>query len=547
MSNSSFLKGALALSAAAFISKLLGLFYVIPLKHFAGDEGLALYQAVFPIYNTLLILAVSGIPIALSKLISEELRQGRMAEVHNITRSAIRMMMVVAISGFFVFYQGAAPIARWIGNEDTRLSIQALAFAMLLVPFVAILRGYFYGYQRMRIAAVSQVVEQLVRVSLMIGLVYWFVREGRDMAAVASGAAWGSFFGLIVSLFLLVIAFLSTRKKLQAVTHRKEAIQRGYGWRIVKIAIPVSFSTLMLPVLGMVDSVTIINLLKSSGISEAVSTIEFGLYSRGVPIVQFSAFYATGLAVAVVPALASASSSEERGKQIYQTIKITFLIGVPASIGMMVIAEPLNMLFYGNSQGSQALIVLSASTFFLSLAITASGLLQGLNRSIWPAVFLLIGVLVKLVGNSLLVPRYGIIGAAYSTLFTYGCISLLCLQAVVRFHDRPLIPGRQVGRWLAPSICMGLVLACAMAEFLKVVPVLESSRLFSFYEVFTLIVVGLISYGLALLFFHVVTWREVLRLLEKRLRGRREQSGVSFPNEYDVAHVHEKKDGTKGE
>ncbi|WP_164984821.1 polysaccharide biosynthesis protein [Ammoniphilus sp. CFH 90114] len=520
MSNSSFIRGAIALSAAAFISKLLGLFYVIPLKHFAGDVGLALYQAVFPIYNTLLILSVSGIPIAMSKLISEELANGRTMETIRITRSACLLMIVVAGVGFIGLYQGADILAGWIGNRDTKYSIQALAMAMLLVPFVAVLRGYFYGYQRMKIGAVSQVIEQLVRVSLMIGFVYWLVMEGREMAVVAAGAAWGSFFGLAVSLLFLLIIYLSTREKTRGIKKPSTSWKGEYSWKLIKIAVPVSLSTLMLPLLGMVDSMSIINLLKSSGLSVASSTTEFGLYSRGVPIVQFSAFYATGLAVAVVPALASELSVEAQGRKIYQTLKITFLIGAPASVGMMMIAEPLNVLFYGNSQGSEALIVLAASTFFLSLSITTSGLLQGLGKPIWPAIILLIGIVVKVVGNTLLVPRYGIIGAAYSTLFTYGCISLLCLQAVIRVHARPLIPGKQVGKWLAPSVSMGLIVAIAMAEFIKFVPVMESHRLFSLYEVVTLLIVGFISYGIGLLFFHVITWRQLLDFWQGRVLGR---------------------------
>ncbi len=540
MSRQVFLKGALALSISALISKLLGLFYVIPLKHFAGDEGLALYQAVFPIYNTILMLSVSGIPIALAKLISEKLASQQSEEIPFIVKSAFRFMIGVSFFGVLFFYAGANQIAAWIGSQNTKLSIQAMAFAILIVPFVAVLRGYFYGFQRMNLSASSQIIEQFIRVGSMTFIVYWLVMEGKDISVVSAGAAWGSFIGLAVSLFLLVGAYFRYRTK--EGPQRKRTGEGGYAWKIMAIAIPASLSTLMIPLLGMVDSMSIINLLKAAGLSEGRATIEFGVYSRGVPIVQFSSFYATGLALAAVPALSSVKSLRERREHIYKALQLTVLAGIPASIGMMMIAQPLNVLFYGNGQGSTTLVILAASTFFLSLSVTMSGVLQGIGKQIWPAVFLFVGLVTKVVGNFWLVPHYGIEGAAYSTLVSYGIISILCIGFI---YQEWTGFQREFFKWLLPSGLMLISLWGALyltPEWFKV----TQDRLHALAVVLLLVIIGMFSYAVGLILFRTIRLKDILQM-KKRQVGMSEKSGVSIPQEYDIQHIREKKEGTKHE
>jgi polysaccharide transporter, PST family len=546
VSRPAFVKGAIALSISAFISKLLGLFYVIPLKHIAGDEGLALYQAVFPIYNTLLILSVSGIPIALSKLISEQVSNDRLHEVSWITKDAFRLMSIVAIIGFLLLFGGANEISVWIGTMDTAASIRIMAFAMLLVPFVAVLRGYFYGFQEMNLSATSQVVEQFVRVSAMVLFVYFLMKYGEDMAMVAAGAAAGSFFGLSAAILLLVIGFVKFRNNHSlSILAKKRAKTRSYIMPLLSIAIPVSLSTLMLPLLGMVDSLTIIHLLEQTGISEQLAKVQFGIYSRGVPIVQFAAFYATGLSVAVVPALTAARSAKEREQQIRKAMELTLLVGLPASLGMMMIADPLNVLFYGNSQGSGTLTVLAISTLFLSLSFTTSGILQGIGKAFWPASFLFIGVAVKWFGNRFLVPHDGIIGAAYTTILSYAVMSIFGIAGIAllqqknkafRFLDFIL--------WSLPSVFMGVVLFLAnrVERHLFLSP---QTRIQSLYIVLFAIGIGLISYLLGLFLFRIIRVKDLVAI--RGLVGKRKRRVAILEPEYDIPQNQVKKGGRKRE
>jgi polysaccharide transporter, PST family len=546
VSRPAFVKGALALSISAFISKLLGLFYVIPLKHIAGDEGLALYQAVFPIYNTLLILSVSGIPIALSKLISEKVSLGHYHEVSGITKDAFRLMSIVAVIGFLLLFGGANEISVWIGTMDTAASIRIMAFAMLLVPFVAVLRGYFYGFQEMNLSATSQVVEQFVRVTAMVLLVYFLMKFGENMAIVAAGAAAGSFFGLSAAIILLVIGFMKFRSNHAFSVRPKQFNQRRrYLLPLLSIAIPVSLSTLMLPLLGMVDSLTIIHLLEQSGISEQLAKIQFGIYSRGVPIVQFAAFYATGLSVAVVPALTAAKTAKEREQQVRKAMQLTLLIGLPASLGMMMIADPLNILFYGNSQGSDTLRVLALSTLFLSLSFTTSGILQGLGKALWPALFLFIGVAVKWEGNRLFVPFDGIIGAAYTTILSYAVMSIFGIVGIAMLQKKSkAIRLTDYILWSLPSVLMGgvLFLTNRVEQNILLSP---QTRIHSFYIVLFAIGIGLASYLLGLFMFRIIRAKDLVEM--RGLIGKRKRRTAILETEYTIPKIEEKKGGTKRE
>ncbi|RKD23852.1 hypothetical protein BEP19_05325 [Ammoniphilus oxalaticus] len=521
MSRQVFLKGAIALSVAAFVSKLLGLFYVIPLKHFAGNEGLALYQLVFPIYNTILILSVSGIPIAISKLISKNLMLKREAEIAVVMKSAFRLMVFVSIGGFLLFFFGSSRIAGWIGNHDTKLSIQALAFAMLVVPFVALLRGYFNGCQQMVFSASSQVIEQLVRVSAMTYIVYLFMRQGKGVAVAAAGAAFGSFFGLTIALLSLLYAYFRLSRNQGDSLKRSERRAR-YGWRILVVSIPVSLSSLMIPVIGMIDSVSVIHLLQSGGLSNSLATEQFGIYSRGVPIVQFSSFYATGLALAVVPALASAATMREKRAQIRKALQVTVLIGLPASVGMVLIAHPLNILFYGDAHGSATLQALAAATFFLSLAVSASGVLQGLSKQFYPALFLLAGMVAKISGNVLLIRQWGIQGAAYATLLAYVIMSVLCLWAIYASLQKNVRIGWELVKWFQPTALMSVVLI-ALITYFPHSALAYRSQVFA--SVMWLVAAGVTSYGCGLMLFKVIAWSDVKRYL-KRIWRKPRKSGV---------------------
>lgn len=140
----SFMKGAAILAVAAFITKLLGAIYKIPYQNITGNEGMFVYQQVYPLYSTLLTVATAGFPIAVSKLVSERLAWGDEEGAQRIFRVTSVILSLSGLVMFFLLYGGAPVVAGWMGSRELlTLPIQAVSTALLVVPIMSVIRGYF--------------------------------------------------------------------------------------------------------------------------------------------------------------------------------------------------------------------------------------------------------------------------------------------------------------------------------------------------------------------------------------------------------------------
>ena len=508
----SFVKGAAILGAAAFISKLLGVFYRIPYQNMTGDEGLYIYQQVYPLYSTLLVLATAGFPIAVSKLVSERLALGDTYGAKRVFRLSSTVLTATGVFFFCILFFGAEIIAEWMGNPDMlTLPIQSVSFALLIVPTMSVMRGYFQGHQNMVPTAVSQVTEQFVRVFTIIVAAYWVMSKGMDLVYAGAGAVFGAVTGALAA-FVTLLFYWRRNQNMQrelaaTATVDRAAYERESNATVVKrilyYAIPICFGSLVLPLLGLVDSFTVANLLERiQGLNSLEAAALKGVYDRGQPLIQFSAFFATALSLAIVPAVSEALAKGQHALVALRAeiaLRITFLFGLPASVGLAVIAEPTNILLYENGRGSLALAVLAFTTVFSTLGVTSSGILQGLGLVLLPARNLFVGVLVKLLFNLVLIGPLGIVGAAIATVAAYTVSTALNLWAIVR-RIKPNIYWREF--LLKPMLAAILMAASVFAVMAGVRFALEgalsSLRLAMLVTVITSVVTGVVVYTLIL-------------------------------------------------
>lgn len=508
----SFVKGAAILGAAAFISKLLGVFYRIPYQNMTGDEGLYIYQQVYPLYSTLLVLATAGFPIAVSKLVSERLALGDTYGAKRVFRLSSTVLTATGVFFFCVLFFGAETIAAWMGNpEMLTLPIKSVSFALLIVPTMSVMRGYFQGHQNMVPTAVSQVTEQFVRVFTIIVAAYWVMSRGMDLVYAGAGAVFGAVTGALAA-FVTLLFYWRRNQNMQrelaaTATVDRAAYERESNATVVKrilyYAIPICFGSLVLPLLGLVDSFTVANLLERiQGLNSLEAAALKGVYDRGQPLIQFSAFFATALSLAIVPAVSEALAKGQHALVALRAeiaLRITFLFGLPASVGLAVIAEPTNILLYENGRGSLALAVLAFTTVFSTLGVTSSGILQGLGLVLLPARNLFVGVLVKLLFNLVLIGPLGIVGAAIATVAAYTVSTALNLWAIVR-RIKPNIYWREF--LLKPMLAAILMAASVFAVMAGVRFALEgalgSLRLAMLVTVITSVATGVVVYTLIL-------------------------------------------------
>lgn len=266
----SFMKGAAILAVAAFITKLLGAIYKIPYQNITGNEGMFVYQQVYPLYSTLLTVATAGFPIAVSKLVSERLAWGDEEGAQRIFRVTSVILSLSGLVMFFLLYGGAPVVAGWMGSRELlTLPIQAVSTALLVVPIMSVIRGYFQGRHNMTPTAVSQVVEQGVRVVTILTLAWWFTAEGYGVVFAGTGAVFGAFTGAVAGLLVLLFYWHRSRKRMDKIPSSHSSVSResprNLVRRLVVLSIPISLGALVLPLFSLADSFTVANLLKAGG------------------------------------------------------------------------------------------------------------------------------------------------------------------------------------------------------------------------------------------------------------------------------------------
>jgi len=437
-----FVKGAAILGVAGLVSKLLGAVYRIPYQNIAGDIGLYVYMQVYPLYTTLLILATAGFPIAISKIVSERVAVGDAIGARRAFRLASIAMVVLGVFFFLLLFGGAPLVARFMGDEHLTTPLRAVAWSLPLVPMAAILRGYFQGHQNMMPTGVSQVIEQLVRVVFILLTAYWAMNVYQDAYLAGTGAVFAAFPGGVAAVLVLLWYWRKDKQGRQLVAAQQQAAgvvewtNRQVLRSLLYYALPICMGALVLPLIPLVDSVTVVNMLQWSGMQENLAKLAKGAYDRGQPLIQFGTFFATSLSLALVPAISEAVAQRQHrliASRSEVAIRLTFLLGLPASFGLALLAEPINVMLYGDGNGTEALAVQSFTILFATLSISSAGILQGLGRVMRPARNLFIGVLVKLVLNLVLVPIWGIAGAALSTVLAYLVAMVLNVLAVKKY------------------------------------------------------------------------------------------------------------------
>lgn len=420
----SFWRGAAWLSVGALLSKLLGAIYRIFLPRLLGDTGVGLFQMAYPLYAVALAVSVSGVPIALSKLTAELRAQGQEGEADRVSDWALVALGILGTLLSVGMLVSAPWLARAVFHEPrAQWSIMALAPALSLVALQAGLRGYFQGQQEMRPTALSQIVEQATRVSVMFPLAIWLMPLG--LAKAAAGATLGAPVGAVVGLWYLL--------------HRRQAGPRPFQltlpvpWRalgrLAQIAAPMAMAALLFPLMLLADSVVVPIRLMQAGFSVNAATAQYGrLSGEAMPLINLTLVLGAALAVSLVPAIADALAAQRLGEaqeRVLMAIRAIWLMGLPMAGGLFVLAGPLCQMLYGDAGASPALTVLATGTAFLALQQVLGNSLQAAGFGWAPVVNLLGGAAVKFGLAWWLTPRYGIAGAAASTVVAATFTALL--------------------------------------------------------------------------------------------------------------------------
>jgi len=448
LSRQSFVRGAAVLAAAGFSSRLIGAFFRVVLAMLIADEGVGLFQMAYPVYGALLAVSTAGIPLAISKLVSESLARGNYASAYRIFRVALFML---AVSGFVFsvgLYLGAPLFAYYVARDPrAALPLTSISPAIFFVTVMSAYRGFFQGQQQMMPTAVSQIIEQIARVAVALLLVVLLLPQGLEQAA--AGASFGAVAGAFFGLACLLLIWRGRRREFlqQCGRGRDDSVSTLDMMRkVIALALPITVGSLVMPLISLVDLSVVPQQLHQAGFDTARATALYGqLTGMATPLVHIPTIITVALAASLVPAMSEALALQKRRlvqERAYLAVKITLLLGLPAAAGLYLLAGRITVLLFGNAEAGAVLALMAGSVIFLTLYQTTAGILQGLGRTAEPVVNLLGGALVKLVLTWVLTaqPAWHIQGAAVATVAGFAVAALLNLRKVVVFTGLPLRP-----------------------------------------------------------------------------------------------------------
>lgn len=316
-------------------------------------------------------------------------------------------------------------------------SLIALAPAIFFTTIIAGYRGYLQGWQQMTPTAISQIVEQLVRVVVMLGFAALLLPYGLDYAA--GGASLGAGAGGFAAWLVLVYYYYKLKRSLPVggPTFEQESIKHILK-RLVILAIPISLSSIMLPVVSNLDLLIVPRRLEVAGYSTHQATELFGyLTGMSVPLINLATILTAAMAMSLVPAISHSFTLKEYDEIRERTatsMRISFLVTIPFSVILYVMAEPIVTFIYNAPAATEATRAVAIAICFLGLHQISTAILQGLKKPKIPVINMAVACVAKVLCNWFLVaiPTLGITGASYATVADIGVAAVLNMFFIYR-------------------------------------------------------------------------------------------------------------------
>ncbi|WP_338470368.1 stage V sporulation protein B [Niallia sp. XMNu-256] len=435
---SKFLRGTMILLAAGLITRVLGFINRIVIARFIGEEGVGLYMMAVPTFILAITITQLGLPVAISKNVAEAEAVGDRGKVKKIL--VVSLATTLTLSAIFTpLLFLLAPLLAETLFTDKRTLYPLLAIAPV-VPIIAIssvLRGYFQGKQNMKPAALSQLIEQVVRIALIAFLTKTFLPYGIEYAAAA--AMFSAVIGELASLLYLVTTF-KLKKRFRIRKHFFTSVKSGKSTfqELMGIALPTTGSRMIGSISWFFEPIVVAHALALAGVATTVATKQYGaLTGFALPLLMLPSFVTHSLSTSLVPAISEANSQNNMRLVEYrlqQALRFVFISGGLAMIVLYILAEPLMQVMYGSASGS-GFIKLMAPFFLLYYCqAPLQATLQALNLARAAMINSLIGAVVKTAVIFLLAsqPTFGINGVAMGLLVGFILVTFLHFATIIK-------------------------------------------------------------------------------------------------------------------
>ncbi len=520
----SIIGGMTVLGLSGVICKLVGVLFSIPLQWMIDWDGLGVYNAVFPTYNLLLTISSAGLPVAVSRLVARSLAKDDPRSAKQVFRTALLLLTVLGCIATLIILGCSNLLAGRVGIPASKLGFQVIAPCVALVCIMSAFRGLMQGQQNMTPTAVSQLIEQVGKVAIALPLAWLGTVYGRESGLSAAYGAAGALLGTTIAeaaaLVYMLLLYLRNRNHLDSMPQvgTEQETSGSVLRQLLSISIPITIGACIVPLSQWIDSAMLMERLQQAGKTYNDAESLYGLFTGSViRIINIPTALALAVSMSLVPAISSAKAVGDQNMIVRQSdlgLRFAFLIGLPCSIGMSVLAEPIMRFFYESGSSSDAylvtggeLLTVSSLTIVLFTVVQAStSILQGLGKQRIPMYTLVAGVACKIVLNYVLCGIKGvdIHGAPIASIVCYTVSLVPNLWHVMKYSGVRFNLMGWIVRPGAATAAMG-VTVWALRELLP------SGRFFMLLEV----AVGIVVYAAAALALKAIT-KEDLRAFRRR-------------------------------
>lgn len=508
-----FLQGAAILTFGTLLVKLIGALYKIPMNRIIGTEGFGHFNVAYSIYNVLLMISSTGLPIAVSRMISEANTLGNRRQVQQIFRISLRLFLIIGVictSAMLIF---APQLANLMRDPDAVWAIAALAPSVLFVCILCAFRGYFQGQQYMTPTAVSQVIEAVGKLVIGLGAVVLILRMGYGVAEAAGGAILGVTIGIVLAAIYLFLAYKQRHIRLSEGDRRMPvASTRDTTRQLLRLAVPITIGSAGLQIFNAIDTMIIQGRLQDAiGLSAQEATSMFGTYSAAQTFYMLPSALISPLAISIIPTVTEALtlSNFRRARSAEESaVRMTALIGLPCGAGLAVLAGPIQEFAYGYdmetlSVAGPILALLGIAVIFNCMVTVTTAILQAHGKVNVPIYTTLAGGIVNVVTDYVLIGMGSIhiYGAAIATIAYCAVIMFLNILAMHRGME---LPPRILKQFVKPMVATAVMAVAAYLTYEGAYQLLASNLLATFSSV----LVAVAAYALMVYVLKIVTWED---------------------------------------
>lgn len=571
-----FFGGAAILAVGIMVVKVIGMFYKIPLLNIIGEQGSADFGNAYNIYAVLLTISTAGLPVAVSKLVSEANATGRQNQVRRVFRLSLALFLTLGVLSFLIMSFGSAQLAGLMNDDQAAPGIRALAPAVICVGCLSAFRGYAQGHGNMTPTAISQIIEALCKLVVGLGLAYWLVKAGADQSHAAAGAITGVTVGTIVALAYMLLNYLMGRSQ-EGLSKDTPDSNSTIIKNLLMIAVPITISSSMVGIVTVIDSslvqgqlqrallentdcwalykdfmsfdklesalkawqatlpegTTISMSLLSDQLAgegtktaialhdalEDASRTLYGNYNGALNIYNLPTSLMAAITAAVIPAVSGTLARRDRkgaARVAGSALRISALLAFPMGVGLYVLGEPIMALIFPSLTSQLAgplLSTLGLATVFVCMMLVCNSILQAYGFVNLPVIIMLAGGVIKIVLNYNVVVLPQV-GIYGAPLGNIFCFALcLILDLIVMAR---VIPGRPkyIPLFAKPAAAAAVMGLGAWAVHGLLAKLLAANRLGNAVATLAAIVVAVVIYGVLVIVLRAIT-KEDLSLMPK--------------------------------